>query len=808
MNRLRIKMNRLLICIFLCSLYGIPSLFGLDIAQEFAQKVRDYDLVVLRGSRAVWEGVILNPSLAKDGKIYIQFRDRRGMTSLIEKDRVLKIIPKMTAEELYFKLRSQIKTAQQRLELAGVCFNRGLFLQALVELKVALAMDPKRKVAYRMASDIYARLYKNLGEGEEAKGAYRELAKEELLIYQLAERHKILDPVLYYRAAKIYDSLGLVAAADLYLKKSFAQGAENFPPSLLQRAYLLRGEVFLKQNKVEDALKYLEKVEEEELDFEEKYRLWMAKANASFQKGDFDQALANYNQVLELCRGNEKKGVDAWIAMGTIYYLRGTKQDLERAEELFYNALRYFEVDQTLENILKTVQILSNLSLVYTAEGKFRQSANFLKQAKTLLKKTHYRSMTILDLAEGFLILVQGKTLSGRKLSDPFRQAASYYRQAARESVDKKGFFYFLTAKTYLQSGDLSKAEEHFKLALRYNFSPLDSMLELAKIAYKRKKLNKAIRYLRYITQSKKIPPSLAGYSKADIYYFLGRVLLEKKNHLLAKAAFSSALSLDPVHQPSLNGMGYIYYTEARRQRSSQNRENLLQKAQTYLKKSLSVDPRDAYARRLLTNIQAVKALKVWTSRFEKFKRLSRFWQTDPQGMVIAIEQKRLVIRPPATEGKITGKTAKVWRQTERAKMVRWEVELDFSDFQGEEGLEGGIYLENASSNASGAVLRLFAKQNKVFYYVVEYARPGMLEPQEVATLPPHRRVRLAIVQTNPAQASFAFVVGDAQLANVEVLSFHRSSQLHLGIYVSQTSSKSRNWKLKVEKVRIFKKRS
>ncbi|KDR84740.1 hypothetical protein GALMADRAFT_233056 [Galerina marginata CBS 339.88] len=180
-------------------------------------------------------------------------------------------------------------------------------------------------------------------------------------------------------------------------------------------------------------------------------------------------------------------------------------------------------------------------------------------------------------------------------MQDDLQKAYSAYQQALyllpNPKEDPK--LWYGIGILYDRYGSLDHAEEAFASVLRMckdlDFDKENEILFRLGIIYKQQgKFTESLECFDHILRN---PPSPLAH--ADIWFQIGHVFEQQKNHLQAKDAYERVVEANPGHAKVLQQLGWLYHQDGS---SFQNQELAIQ----YLTKSLEADPSDAQSWYLL----------------------------------------------------------------------------------------------------------------------------------------------------------------------------------------------------------------
>lgn len=767
------------------------------LASSLGQEIRKYDILIIKRNNSRLEGKVL---VKGDQVIFISKDNSSRLT--FHKDEVT-ILPANTPKDVYLQKSKTLNMADSkgRLELAQFCFKYDLMEEAEIELGRVIASDSKCKEAYQMLSSLYFQKRKKYREQPREKQNpkdYQALVNGELALYLLAEKNKVEDPLLLYRVAEIYQYLEIPTSALKNLQRAFELAGQTPPPEFKLEGPVLQAEIYLGLHQWEKALEILSKIEDpKDIPLFLKYRLLITRGQGNFYLGKMDDAVKFYEEAKTLVHAKELQymKVEPALNLGCLYFLKGG-DSLINAEENFRDVLELLGT----ENLFKRVMVLANLSLIYTIQGKFKSSEKYLKDGQELYKKIKAETLVKKDssllIAEAYLSLARGKG----------REACELYEKAA-EIEGGTGFLFYLAGKNYMEIGQHEKGERCFQKAIKAGFGAVDCLFDLASIAQKKGKTEKAIRYWRYITENIDSVKFFSGYTKADAFYNLGRSYVEQKNLNQAVKAFKKALTFEGNHIHALNGLGYVYYNQAR-QLPPAKQVFLLNQARQKLQQVISLDPQNQYAHQILSRISSATTLKMWEDPFQRpnSPRPYNQWNTKAKGGIdIHIFGKKLVFEgEQITPNEMTS----AFRTLEAKGFVKFEVTLNVKKaLEGatpEEAIEVGILVEGFRTDSQGKV-RIYASPKGLFFHLEQPGVGGLVDPERIGDVPANGELVLFFTIVDEKKALVQVGVGNSFIKEMQAPSLMRAETFNLEIYGKAPEKKK--WSLSVSRVRIFKRR-
>ncbi|KAF8060933.1 TPR-like protein [Lyophyllum atratum] len=257
-----------------------------------------------------------------------------------------------------------------------------------------------------------------------------------------------------------------------------------------------------------------------------------------------------------------------WLLIGRVAEQMG---DLEHALTAYENALRHNPMS------------LSGLTQV---AGIFRIKENYPRAVE------YFQRVLSLQEDNGEVWSALGHCYL---MQDDLQKAYSAYQQALyllpNPKEDPK--LWYGIGILYDRYGSLDHAEEAFSSVLRMDgeldFDKSNEILFRLGIIYKQQcKYDESLACFDRILRS---PPSPLAH--ADIWFQIGHVYEQQKDHARAKDAYERVVADNPGHAKVLQQLGWLYHQDGT---SFQNQDLAIQ----YLTKSLEADPSDAQSWYLL----------------------------------------------------------------------------------------------------------------------------------------------------------------------------------------------------------------
>ncbi|KAH9487170.1 General transcriptional corepressor ssn6 [Psilocybe cubensis] len=273
---------------------------------------------------------------------------------------------------------------------------------------------------------------------------------------------------------------------------------------------------------------------------------------------------ANPSIIHKLNTANEQ----TWLLIGRVAEQMG---DLEHALSAYENALRHNPT---------SVSGLTQVAGIARIKENYPKAVDFFQRVLGIEEDNGE-----IWSALGHCYLMQ----------DDLQKAYSAYQQALyllpNPKEDPK--LWYGIGILYDRYGSLDHAEEAFASVLRMSkdldFDKENEILFRLGIIYKQQgKFQESLECFDRILRN---PPSPLAH--ADIWFQIGHVFEQQKNHVQAKDAYERVVEANPGHAKVLQQLGWLYHQDGS---SFQNQDLAIQ----YLTKSLEADPSDAQSWYLL----------------------------------------------------------------------------------------------------------------------------------------------------------------------------------------------------------------
>ena len=222
-----------------------------------------------------------------------------------------------------------------------------------------------------------------------SQGCYKQAIE---MLYKTLET-EIDNIEILYQLGDLYFQLHNYVRAEKYLEKVLLKDKSHLD------SYKLLREIYLRENKINDAKTIAEKIYmldgtskslaelikilamEKDYDEIEKYiqskpvddKVLVEYSKALYQKGDFDRAL-------EVLSGLKEESDDAEILKGKIYF---DKNEFEKSYEIFHK----------LERITESDEVLNYLGLFALDEEKFTDAIKYFSKASSMSKNNSLSNM-------------------------------------------------------------------------------------------------------------------------------------------------------------------------------------------------------------------------------------------------------------------------------------------------------------------------------------------------------------------------------------------------------------------------------
>lgn len=323
-------------------------------------------------------------------------------------------------------------------------------------------------------------------------------------LIQALEGNERLEGELW-KAFFMLEVYGELEQAFAIVEDIFSQCQNNIPLqsfARIQRGFILLwgGKYKGSENELEKAKELLSTLSEENTPNVRLYQahLWLVKGLCSFSQGNFDQAVDNFSQGLQITT-DEKfplKSLTPIIQdnMGFAYQMKG---DLDRA--VTYHEKSLTILTELGNDIMKSTP-LSHLGGNFLWRGDVAQTQEYSQKALELAQKGGYK------LAKVFAMITLGR--NSKNLGN-LEQAKQYQEQALEIAEDMKNPLWivgtlFDLGMVYNALKDLKRAEECFQqvLAILKEINPTsiwigEAILFLGPIYWAQGDLNKAEEYFQ-----------------------------------------------------------------------------------------------------------------------------------------------------------------------------------------------------------------------------------------------------------------------------------------------------------------------
>ncbi|KAF9560195.1 TPR-like protein [Agrocybe pediades] len=267
--------------------------------------------------------------------------------------------------------------------------------------------------------------------------------------------------------------------------------------------------------------------------------------------------------IAKLAAANEH----TWLLIGRVAEQMG---DLEHALSAYENALRHNPL---------SISGLSQVAGIARIKENYPKAVEYFQRALSVQEDNGE-----IWSALGHCYLMQ----------DDLQKAYSAYQQALYLLPNPKDpKLWYGIGILYDRYGSLDHAEEAFTSVLRMckdlDFDKENEILFRLGIIYKQQgKFQESLDCFDHILRN---PPSPLAH--ADIWFQIGHVFEQQKNHVQAKDAYERVVEANPGHAKVLQQLGWLYHQDGS---SFQNQDLAI----TYLTKSLEADPSDAQSWYLL----------------------------------------------------------------------------------------------------------------------------------------------------------------------------------------------------------------
>ena len=313
----------------------------------------------------------------------------------------------------------------------------------------------------------------------------------------------------------------------------------NFPQSNhCSRAFLRLGELSHDDEKFRNAIKWYDKVDDNDLDDEEKIRFHFKVGYAKFMEGQYDQAL----KYLAKARTEKSQ----WQSSANYYYAHIIYEQgkLTEALKIFESLLHEKGYDEVVPYYIAQIYYMQGnydkaieygTPLMKTAKGTIRAELARVLGSSHYAKTEYAKAIPLLEITT--------KESKSPKREDFFHLGMSYYftenydkaadnlaQVTTSEDIMSHNAYYHL-GDCYLKLNDKRRARVAFEAATRYNFDASvreDAMFNYIKLNYELSfsPFNEIINsFLQFIEEY----PNSAHID--DAYEYLGQALLTTKNY-------------------------------------------------------------------------------------------------------------------------------------------------------------------------------------------------------------------------------------------------------------------------------------
>lgn len=722
-------------------------LFG-ALSTADAQEIREKDTVYVKGQEKPFVGLIVSPP--DEFPIIIQLPG--GVKASVEQGQLDRILPRQNAEEAFDAHAKTLKDddAQAHYKLAQWGVDQELLKRSTEELKKALKANKKLKEGYELAVFISNERLEKAAPGEEQEQLYNEL----LRISRLAIENECWSPRIGLAQGQAMNVLGFFRPAIPVLKKVITElrkdggSLSKVQTYVLKKAWIGLGRAQLQVGKAEDAQASMEALA---LLDDQSFFAFFHLAQAKMQQGKLEEAAVDFNKAL----GFEPAFAEAHADLALCQTKLGKIDDaiLHLKQALAYG-------------LNDTEAARTQLGMLYLRKGKLKSAGHeFIKT----------REDRLFGPAEVGLALIKAR--KGET------EAALAALKKAEALIPLDGMTKALRAQLLAKLGRNAEAVKVYQEAIRLGFNVKVGLRALADLSVKEGKDRRAAQWLKYLVGNETL-------KNADDCYRLGRILLKEKKFDRAREIFEQALKLNENHVPSLNGLGYIAYSD-----------KAFGDAQRYFKTVLNIDANNAYAKRAIKNIGESQSRKVWIDNFKRDGiEVANLWNKSVgNGIVVNLAEKKKVIFKGTQASKDMGKT-ELYRKMD-GRFVRFEASMDTKNAR---GARVGIRIRIRNGTRLGGEVLLFRSEDgKKIMGASKTSQTANATVQELGPWPgdesPHD---LSIEIENSATGLVSFHLDGERLGECTVNAFRQDKLVEVVVYGQ--SKIGEVWQLELNRVRVF----
>ncbi|MDF1664582.1 MAG: tetratricopeptide repeat protein, partial [Planctomycetota bacterium] len=595
-----------------------------------AQEIREKDTVYVKGQDKPFVGMIV--SAPDEFPIIIELPG--GVKATVEQAKLDRILPRQDAQQAFDSHSKTLKdgdaTAHYKLAQWGV--DQELLKPASEELKKALKANKKLKEAYELAIFISNERLEKVAPGEEQELLYNEL----LRVAGLAIEHDCWSPRVGLAQGQALIVLGFFEPAIPVFKKVIAELRKDGGSLTKVQTYVLKkcwiglGRAQLAADKNDDAQASMEALA---LLDEQSFFAYFHRAQAKMRLGKIKEAADDFTKALSI----EAAYAEAHAEVALCHTKLGK---IDEAILHLKQALAY--------GLSDTQAARTQLGMLYLRKGKLKSAGHeFIKT----------RDDRLFGPAEVGLALIKAR--KGET------EAALVALKKAESLIPLDGMTKALRAQLLARLGRNTEAAKAYQEAVRLGFNVKVGLRALADLSVKEGNDRRAAQWLNYLVANDTL-------KNAGDCYRLARILLKEKKFDRAREIFEQALKLNENHVPSLNGLGYLAYSE-----------KAFADATRYFKTVLNIDASNLYAKRAIKNIGESQSRKVWIDDFKRDGlEVANLWNKSVgNGIVVKLAEKKKVLFNGTQASKDMGKT-ELYRKMD-GRFVRFEASINTKNSRG-----------------------------------------------------------------------------------------------------------------------------
>ena len=451
-------------------------------------------------------------------------------------------------------------------------------------------------------------------------------------IYEIKDSRKTYEtPSINYNLAKAYELSGDIDSAIEESVKSYGQIPSGETRDKVIFLYKKKGDMFLSQNKKEDAIKYYSKTvevkgvnvtKEDITDYEflrnlmpDNFFVHYCLAKLYMEQNLWDKAVIELEYIRKIGISNE----DIMGRLMYTYYNLGSKYSNEKKFKEAERYLSYILILDTMNRFGQTFNAIYNLSSIYEQTGDINKAVETLMKLEdidTQKGQGYYQIGNLFNRKSNPQKAIEyfEKYLPYRHISDIniYSTLGNLYEQTGNidkaveafmklEGIDtQKGQGYYQIGHLFNRKSNPQKAIEYFEKYLPYrHISDINIFSILGNLYEQAGDIDKAV----------EIYSKLEGinYSKGQGHYYIGLLYAKKERWTDALKEFEYALKISPKDSKLLVKIGELY---------EKTGNNI--KALEIYKKVIAIDPTKAIEANLSMS-------RIYEKLGEKEKAISYF---------------------------------------------------------------------------------------------------------------------------------------------------------------------------------------